>query len=291
MAPDLMRLPCPATPFPIRRTHKVSGKGFPETTFAAPFAFSYFRAFAMKIPSRLYCGACGWNYGSWRGRFYPEKLPQKNWLSFYADRFDTVEVNNSFYRLPSKETFEHWRDAVGGGFTFAVKASRYLTHLKRLIDPEEPLTRILDNSAGLGDKRGPILYQFPPNWAMDPGRLEHFLKLLPSKARHAFEFRDGSWQNDQVWSLLARYGCAYCVMDSPGLPLHLKTTADFTYIRMHSGKAENTDYSKAELAAWADRVREFLAHGDVYIYFNNDSQAFAVNNALALREMVEGIAG
>ena len=112
--------------------------------------------------ARLYFGACGWNYGGWRGRFYPERLPQKSWLSFYADHFDTVEINNSFYRLPAKEIFEHWRDAVGDGFIFSVKASRYLTHLKRLIDPEDPLARVMDNSAGLGEKTRADLYQFPP---------------------------------------------------------------------------------------------------------------------------------
>ena len=139
---------------------------------------------------------------------------------------------------------------------------------------------------GLQASLGRFFTSSRPNWSLDLDRLEHFLKLLPSDARHTFEFRSDSWQNDQVWSMLEDYGCAYCVMDSPGLPLHLKTTADFTYIRMHSGISEDSNYSDQELAVWADRIASFLSHGDVYIYFNNDSQAFAVQNALDLEKMV-----
>jgi len=239
--------------------------------------------------SRLYCGTCGWNYSSWRGRFYPNDLPQSKWLGFFSHHFDTVEINNSFYRLPPRETFEHWAAATGSGFIFAVKASRYLTHIKRLKEPEQPLENVLTNSSGLGEKRGPILYQFPPRWSMDLARLDSFLKLLPRDARHAFEFRSDAWQNDQVFSLLRQYDAAYCIMDSPGLPLHVQTTADFTYIRMHSGTGGDSNYTDAELAQWAERIEKRLGKGDVYIYFNNDPQAFAVSNAQTLLKMLGSI--
>ncbi len=239
--------------------------------------------------SRFYCGACGWNYKHWREVFYPRGLPQSRWLEYYAGHFDTVEINFSFYRLPERSTFEKWSAQVPQGFVFAVKASRYLTHIKKLQEPEEPLERLLERSAGLGHKLGPILYQFPPEWGIDLGRLEHFLKMLPQNVRHVFEFRNNTWHNDEVWEMLARYGAAYCVMDSPALPRHIKTTADFSYIRMHgSGEETGGNYSREQLMQWAENVKSLLDQGDVYVYFNNDWHGYAVQNALALREMVMG---
>lgn len=239
--------------------------------------------------SRFYCGACGWNYLHWKGPFYPEGLPQSKWLEHYAGQFDTVEINNSFYRLPEKATFEKWRDRTPDGFVFAVKASRYVTHLKRLTEPEEPLTRLLTHSEGLGDKRGPILYQLPPSLAMDLERLEYFLKLLPKDLRHVFEFRNDSWHNERLWSLLAEYGVAYCIMDSPGVPLHLVTTGGFSYVRMHSGgEKTHGNYTASRLRTWARRCEDLLTRGDVYVYFNNDNNCCAVRNALDLRRAVSG---
>jgi uncharacterized protein YecE (DUF72 family) len=236
---------------------------------------------------RLWCGASGYSYQHWRTVFYPAELPQSKWLEYYAQHFDTVELNNPFYRLPERATFEKWRQRTPDGFVFAVKASRYLTHVKKLADPEEPLARILSHSEGLGEKRGPILYQFPPGWAKDIGRLEAFLRLLPRDLRHVFEFRNDSWHCEEVWSLLERHGAAYCIMSSPGLPLHLKLTADFAYIRMHSGGVETgSNYSDQHLALWASRVLELLSHGDTYVYFNNDYRGYAVRNALVLKQMV-----
>lgn len=235
--------------------------------------------------SRFYCGACGWNYKHWRELFYPKGLPQRQWLDYYARHFDTVEINNSFYRLPERSTFEKWREQSPPEFVFAVKASRYLTHIKRLNDPQEPLDRLLDHSAGLGDKRGPILYQFPPGWGIDLAKLEAFLRMLPPDLRSVFEFRNSAWQTDEMWSLLEQYGAAYCVMDSPGLPLHVRTTANFSYVRMHSGLADG-NYADGQLNEWAARVRDMLNRGDVYVYFNNDYAGYAVRNALTLRKMV-----
>lgn len=235
----------------------------------------------------LCVGTSGWNYNHWRGVFYPDRLPQSKWLERYAGVFDTVEVNNSFYRLPERKTFESWRAQTPDGFTFAVKASRYLTHIKRIKEPEEPLQRLLDHSSGLGSKLGIVLYQFPPRWRVDLDRLRRFLEILPPIPRSAFEFRDDSWQCEAVWSMLVEFGVAYCVMDSPGLPLHLRTTCDYSYIRMHSGGEETEgDYTDEHLREWAGRIEEMLGRGDVYVYFNNDFRGYAVENALRLREMV-----
>jgi uncharacterized protein YecE (DUF72 family) len=238
--------------------------------------------------ARFYCGTCGWNYPHWKSTFYAG-VKQKDWLAYYSTRFDSVEINNSFYRLPESATFAKWRDSTPEGFVFAVKASRYLTHVKKLSEPHEPLRRLLDRSERLGDKRGPILYQFPPNWSIDLARLEAFLALLPSGVRHVFEFRNETWQVDAVWSVLERYGAAYCVMDSPGLPLQVRVTANFSYVRMHSGGERTSGrYTNKALATWAARLEQMLGRGDVYVYFNNDIHAYAVHNALTLRKMVLG---
>jgi uncharacterized protein YecE (DUF72 family) len=235
----------------------------------------------------LYCGTSGWNYNHWRRVFYPDGMPQSKWLEHYASHFDTVEVNNSFYRLPERKTFDGWKERTPEGFAFAVKASRYLTHIKRLSEPEEPLQRLLDHSSGLGSKLSIVLYQFPPNWQIDLDRLRHFLEMLPAHPRSTFEFRDDSWQCDAMWSMLEEFGVAYCVMDAPGLPLHLKTTCDYSYIRMHSGGIDtDSNYADEHLRVWAERVTKMLELGDVYIYFNNDYRGYAVRNALRLREML-----
>ena len=236
--------------------------------------------------SRLYCGTSGWNYSHWKRRFYPEGLAQSKWLSYYSQQFDTVEINNSFYRLPDTSTFEHWRDETPGSFTFAVKASRYLTHMKKLKDPQDPLDRVLSHSSGLGSKRGPILYQLPPYWHLDIDRLKSFLQILPAGMRHVFEFRDDSWQCDNVWALLKEYSAAYCMMDSPDLPMHIKTTSDFSYIRMHSGR-DSGNYTDDQLKFWAKQINNLLKLGDVYIYFNNDYNGYAVFNAITLKKMLQ----
>lgn len=239
------------------------------------------------MPGSLYCGTSGWNYKHWREVFYPKELPQSKWLEHYARFFDTVEINNSFYRLPEKKTFQAWHDQAPQGFTFALKASRFLTHLKKLSDPEEPLERMLSHTEGLAEKHGPILYQLPPNWNVNLERLEHLLRLLPTHLRYAFEFRDPSWQTDAVYALLRRYNAAYCIMSSPDLPLHLVTTTDWSYIRMHNGGYYSEgSYTDDALAWWADNIVRLLDSGDVYIYFNNDYKGYAVANALKLKEIM-----
>jgi len=236
---------------------------------------------------RFYCGTSGWNYKHWIDVLYPRGLPTSKWLQRYAEEFDTVEINASFYRLPPRETFEKWRSVSPEGFTFAVKASRYLTHIKKLEEPEEPLERLMTSAAGLGEKLGPVLYQFPPGWEMDLGRLECFLAMLPRTKRHVFEFRNPSWHNEKLFSLLRKYGAAYCVMSSPGLPFHLVRTADFAYVRMHDGGAgRGGNYSQEHLEWWAEQCRELLREGDVYVYFNNDAYGNAVRNARTLKELL-----
>jgi len=239
------------------------------------------------VSGRAYIGTSGWNYNHWVDVLYPKGLPQSQWLARYGEEFDTVEINNSFYRLPEKKTFEQWARSSPPGFTFAVKASRFLTHMKKLKDPEDPLERILSHAAGLGAKLGPILYQLPPWWKVNLERLRDFLALLPRDTRHAFEFRDPTWQAEPVFDLLREYGAGYCVMSAPDLPLHLMATSDFAYIRMHSGGGDTEGrYTEDALQWWAERIREFLHSADVYCYFNNDYKGYAVRNAARLKELL-----
>lgn len=238
---------------------------------------------------RHYIGTSGWNYDHWRDVFYPRGLPTSEWLDFYARHFDTVEINFSFYRLPERRTFEKWRGQSPEGFTFAVKASRFLTHIKKLKDPKEPLERVIGNARGLGGKLGPILYQLPPRWKVNLDRLRDFLALLPSDVCHVMEFRDPSWLIDDVFDLLQKHSVAYCIMSAPGLPQVMNITAPFAYIRMHSGGIGTEGcYEEAQLRWWAKQVMSFLQKADVYVYFNNDYKGFAVQNARRLLQLVSG---
>lgn len=231
-------------------------------------------------------GTSGWNYDHWKGIFYPKEMPAQDWLEFYARHFDTVEINYSFYKWPERESFEKWRKESPDGFVFAVKASQYLTHRKKLKDAEEPLQRTIDHARGLGDKLGPILYQLPPHWHVNLDRLRHFLSLLPKDVRHAIEFRDPSWQIEEVYSLLEEYGVGYCIMSAPGLPRVMRVTAPFAYVRMHSGGDEG-NYEDVQLEWWAEQIVGWLKDADVYVYFNNDAHGFALKNARRLREMID----
>lgn len=235
--------------------------------------------------ARLYCGTSGWIYPHWKSVFYPNNIPQSQWLRYYARYFDTVEINNSFYRLPEPHTFQRWYDEAPDGFTFAVKASRYLTHMKKLKDPEDPLERVINNSQPLAGKRGPVLYQLPPYWHVNLDRLEAFLQVLPAGIRHVMEFRDSTWQCEAVWEMLRHYNVAYCIMDSPSLPRHLILTADFIYIRMHGG-GHDGNYRDDYLQWYAERITEMLGHGDVYIYFNNDLYGYAIGNAATIQKLL-----
>jgi uncharacterized protein YecE (DUF72 family) len=233
----------------------------------------------------VWIGTSGWVYKHWIGSFYPRGMSDAERLRFYAARFDTVEVNFSFYRLPERKVFEQWRAQTPDDFLFAVKGSRYLTHMKKLKDPEEPLNRLLDRAEGLGKQLGPILFQFPHTWHADVERLRHFLIALHAHSghRYAFEFRHKTWLVPDVYALLEQEQVALCLPVDPGLPLDVRLTAPWTYIRMHRGQ-RGTGYTDDELAGWARHIRSFRdQQADIYVYFNNDPEGHAIRDAERLR--------
>jgi uncharacterized protein YecE (DUF72 family) len=241
-------------------------------------------------------GCSGWNYKAWRGSFYPHTLPVRQWLEYYAARFDTVEVNNTFYRLPERSTFTQWATQVPAGFLMAVKASRYLTHMKRLRDPEEPLTRLLSRATGLGRHLGPMLFQLPGHFTRDLDRLDAFLQQLPRewksrRLHHVMEFRDPSWYVDEVFAILRRRRVALCLHDKAGSTIDGPFVGPVVYVRFHgtSGHYQGS-YSGEDLDRWARRLAEQVQDGRrVYAYFNNDPGAAAVENATTLREQLEAL--
>lgn len=239
--------------------------------------------------AQYYIGTSGWHYDDWRHRFYPEKLPRAKWLQFYAGHFNTVELNNSFYRLPSEAAFTNWRDSSPANFSFAVKVSRFITHIKRLKEADAPLRTFVSRAEILGEKLGPLLYQLPPSMHRSDEVLESFLSLLPRGLKHVFEFRHQSWLDDEVFEILGRYNAGLCLFDMPSFSSPLVATTDFTYIRFHGGSELYAScYSDDELASWAQRLAGLAAKlKTVYIYFNNDTEAFAVRNAVTLRGYLE----
>ena len=238
--------------------------------------------------TKLYIGTSGWSYKHWRGPFYPAGLAQDKWLEFYARTFQTVEINSSFYRLPKRETFESWRARTPQGFIFAVKGSRYITHVKKLKDVGEALKKLLESADGLGEKLGPILFQFPANWHANLERLAGFIQMLPSGYRYAFEFRHESWFNEGTYTLLRSRETALCIADSPQWPIAYEVTAPFTFIRLHGGRVlYASEYSEPELSRWAEITAGFLSRQlDVFVYFNNDAFGYAVKNALQLKHIL-----
>jgi uncharacterized protein YecE (DUF72 family) len=209
-------------------------------------------------------------------------------LAHYAAHFDSVEVNNLFYRLARPEAVAAWRDATPGPFLFAVKASRYLTHMKKLLDPAPGLARFLLVAEALGPKLGPILFQLPPRFGCNPGRLEAFLQALPPAHRYVFELRDTTWHTEEVYGILARHRAAFCVWDLAGVRAPPRVTTDFVYVRLHGpgGKYQGS-YSRAQLRRWARQAQAWAAElGDVYIYFDNDQAGYAALNARVLRELL-----
>lgn len=235
-----------------------------------------------------FIGTSGWTYRHWKGRFYPPDLPAAQWFAFYAARLDTVEINNTFYRLPQADTFIAWREQAPAGFVYSVKASRYITHLKKLKDAAEPLARFVECTRVLGRHLGPILYQLPPNWHQNLARLAAFLELLPPELLHVFEFRHPSWFAEETLALLDRYGAGFCIQDLPGLESPLRVTGRLAYVRFHGpARRYEGSYSDKELGTWAERIGGYLRQGlPTYVYFNNDAQAYAVHNAMRLRELV-----
>lgn len=241
------------------------------------------------MSSTLRVGTSGWSYDPWVGPFYPDDLTSADRFGYYADRFDTVEINNTFYQLPDEATIRTWRDRAPVGFTYAVKASRYLTHMKKLNDPGEPLRTFLDRLRPLGPQLGPVLVQLPPNWNADVQRLESFLGQTPSDVRFAVEFRDPSWHDDEIYDALRRHGAALCIYDDAGTVTPKEVTADFVYLRFHgTEEGYRGAYGREGLAPWAGAVHAWLEAGtDVYAYFNNDADVSAPRDARTLRHMLE----
>jgi len=235
-----------------------------------------------------YIGTSGWVYPHWRGILYPWDMPTKHWLKHYVTHFDTVEINNTFYHLPSEQAFKKWKADTPEGFCYAVKASRYITHMKKLKGVEQALPRFIKRARLLGERLGPILFQLPPYWKCNVDRLRDFLAMLPEDLQYAFEFRNTSWLNDTVFTTLAERRVALCIISLPDFPCLLRSTASFVYIRLHGSQATyGSCYSERELQWWAEQILSFLSGGkDVYAYFNNDAHGYAVQNALRLKELV-----
>lgn len=235
-------------------------------------------------------GCSGWEYRHWRGDFYPAGLAQARWLEHYAGIFDTVEVNATFYRLPEVSTFTRWRDRVPPGFVFAVKASRYLTHIRRLRDPAGPLDLFFSRARLLGGKLGPVLYQLPPRWRIDVDRLARFLESLPPDVAQAVEFRDPSWYAEATFERLERHGVALCLHDLGDAASPRRVTAPFVYVRFHGSATHGGSYADHELRDWAAWLARQVQEGrTLYAYFNNDVGGHAPRNAWTLREFLRDI--
>ncbi len=233
-------------------------------------------------------GTSGWHYDHWRGPFYPEKLPASKMLGYYLGKFDTVEINNSFYRLPTEEAFAEWKRATPETFLFAVKASRFITHMKKLKDPEAAFEKFFDRVSVLGRKLGPILFQLPPRWQADSERLNQFLASLPSGLRCAFEFRDPSWFSEEVNAILRKHRAAFCMYDFDRRLSPQTVTARWIYVRLHGPEGRYAgSYSNAVLKDWAATFRSWDREGrDVYCYFDNDQAGYAAKDALRLKQFV-----
>jgi uncharacterized protein YecE (DUF72 family) len=233
-------------------------------------------------------GTSGWQYGHWRGRLYPAGVPQRRWLEHYAERFATVEVNATFYRLPRRDTVADWRRRAPVDFVFTIKASRYLTHVRRLRDPEDPVRRLMETIEPLGERLGPVLLQLPPGMPSDLEALDRALRSFPSGVRLAVEPRDPSWFTPATRALLERRGAAWCMADRPGWSAPRWRTAEWGYLRLHEGRATPRPcYGRTALATWAERLAEVFGPGDdLFAYLNNDGEGCAPRDARVLAARV-----
>jgi uncharacterized protein YecE (DUF72 family) len=238
----------------------------------------------MKITA--YVGTSGWQYRDWRGNFYPEKEPAATWLELYARAFCTVEVNNTFYRLPPRSTFENWRARTPSGFELAIKASRYLTHVRRLRDPREPVDRLLSRVAALGPRTGPLLLQLPPTLRIDVPLLQSTLEAIGTRMKTAVEFRHRSWFTDEVLDVLDRAGAALVLADRPRARVRPVVTGRWSYVRFHRGTETGSRYRRSKLRRWADVIAGLEAR-DVYVYFNNDQGGAAPRDAATFVALLE----
>jgi uncharacterized protein YecE (DUF72 family) len=246
--------------------------------------------------ARFWVGTSGWNYKHWIGLFYPPDLPPSRWFALYSAHFSTVEINYTHYQEPKDKTYDNWREGAPDGFRFAVKAHRFLTHRKRLLDPEDPLSRVIKGARRLEDHLGPILYQLPPKFPRTEERaerLEAFLDLLPGDLMHVIEFRDRSWWGNDTIRQLRRHGVAFCAHDMGGADVPLVASASFAYVRFHGGEQKYAgNYPDELLERWAGRLREIGGEVEsVWAYFNNDIGGHAIHNAKTLARLLEAPGG
>ena len=234
-------------------------------------------------------GTSGWSYDHWQDVFYPAKLGKAHWLEYYARQLHSVEINNSFYHLPDEATLQQWYEAVPNDFSFSVKASRYITHMKKLKDAEDSVAQFIERISLLRHKLGPVLFQLPPRWRFNRERLAKFLGCLDTNFRYAFEFRDHSWLNPETCRLLAEHNAAFCIYELDGFLSPREVTADFVYLRLHGpGEAYQGNYQRRVLSGWAQAMSDWHARGQaVYCYFDNDQAGYAVRNALSLQAMLD----
>jgi uncharacterized protein YecE (DUF72 family) len=237
---------------------------------------------------RHYIGTSGWHYKHWLDKFYPTGLNAKDQFSYYLSFFDTVEINNSFYRLPSKETFRKWCSETPENFLFSVKASRFITHMKKLSNPQDSPNLFLSHAAELAEKLGIVLFQLPPGWKINVERFDNFVKALPQDQRFVFEFRNSSWYTEDIYAILRERNCGFCIYELAGHTSPMVITANFVYIRLHGpGNKYQGSYSDESLGKWAEQILQWKDEGkDVYVYFDNDQDAFATYNAITLKDML-----
>jgi uncharacterized protein YecE (DUF72 family) len=241
-----------------------------------------------KRMGRIYIGTSGWHYAHWKGPFYQKTLPEKQFLSHYITKFRTVEINRTFYSLPSPSVFREYRRIAPKGFIFSIKASRFITHVKKLKDPKRPLQRLFHAIGGLGPHLGPILFQLPPGWKINLERLSSFLDALPKHHLYVFELRNQSWLTEATYALLKRYRAAFCIYELDHFLSPEIVTAPFIYVRLHGPKeAYGGRYSSRVLKKWAQTFRQFAKKGmDIYCYFDNDERGYAPINAQELMELI-----
>ncbi len=238
----------------------------------------------MKKKPSLHVGCSGWNYNHWKGLFYPAKSSSKTWFEGYSSIFSTVEINNTFYRLPEETVFKRWHDQAPSGFLYAVKGNRFITHMKKLKDPDEPVKRFLEHARILKEHLGPVLFQLPPHWAVNEGRLDGFTDILPKDLAYVFEFRDPSWYCDGVYGILAGKKMSVCLHDMKGSASPEISVGPLCYIRFHGTTGlYGGKYQAEKIRKWADFIKKAMEAGkDVYAYFNNDAEANAPRDALRL---------
>jgi uncharacterized protein YecE (DUF72 family) len=236
---------------------------------------------------RIYIGTSGWSYKHWMGTFYPAGTKIKDRFLYYLNKFDTVEINNTFYGMPSDETFLNWKNTANDDFVYVIKANKYITHNKKLHDPDITLPPFIDRVKILGKKLGPILFQLPPFMKANAELLKTFLEALPKKNRFVFEFRNAEWYKEEVYALLEKHNCAFCIYELAGHISPIKITADFVYLRLHGpGNKYQGSYSDETLQEWANECLIWSKTKDVFVYFDNDEKGYAAFNALKLQELV-----